>query len=167
MSDTGSGTLNVSLTNSATGAQFGTTYAAFPTATPAVIAGQNQVVTVTITLSANFPLVNEPQQDGTTTYVYDSTVNHADFYNTANTTGSTPVSVVAVTTRGFIEKSDAGTRSAAVQLKSGTATVSSPSTAISTTFGWLWRTDTIDPNTGSTWAPAAVDSAQVGPIVTV
>ena len=43
-------------------------------------------------------MVAETQQDGTTTYVYDATVNDADFYNIAS--APMPASVVAVTTRG-------------------------------------------------------------------
>ena len=142
------------------------TYAAFPTATPggtsavAPIAG---TVNITPTISADF--VSEAQQDGTTSYVYDSTVGHADLYGIAPLSG-TPASTVAVTTRGFLQKSDAGTRNAAVQLKSGGTTVQSTSTALSTSFTWLWRTDTNDPNTGSAWSAVAVNNCAIGPIVT-
>jgi hypothetical protein len=142
-------------------------YASFPTASPAVNAGQNQfasITNITPTVSAEF--VNETLQDGTTSYVYDSTVSDADFYNIAGI-GVTPASVIAVTTRGFIEKSDAGTRSGAVQLKSGATTVQSASLALSTSFVWLFRTDTVDPNTSAAWTPANVNSVQIGPIVTV
>ena len=72
----------------------------------------------------NAGCVNEVQQDTTTSYVYDSTPGDADFYGIA-AIASTPVSTIAVTTRGYMEKSDAGTRTAAVQLKSGSATVAS------------------------------------------
>jgi hypothetical protein len=122
-----------------------------------------------LTLSAtplNSALVSEPQQDAATSYVYDSTVNDADFYNIGSIP-VTPVATIAVTTRAFAEKSDAGTRSGAVQLKSGSSTVASPSTALSTSWGWLWRTDVNDPATGAAWTAAAVNNAQIGPTVTV
>jgi len=162
-SDTSSGTWNASGTGAI---QSTTAYASFPVASPSItttVAGV--VATTTFTLSGNYTLVNEAQQDGATTYVYDSTVGDADFYGIASI-GGTPASTIAVTTRGFIQKSDAGTRNGAVQLKSSGVTVASTSTALSTTWGWLWRTDTTDPATGAAWGATAVNNAQVGPTVT-
>ena len=111
----------------------------------------------------NAGLVNDPQQDAATTYVYDSTPGDADFYGIASI-ASTPVATIAVTTRGYMQKSDAGTRTAAVQLKSGASTVASPTLVLTTSgWQWAWRTDTVDPNTSAAWTPAAVNNAQVGP----
>lgn len=115
--------------------------------------------------TTNFSRVNEAQQDGTTTYVFDGNVGDNDLYAIA-ATATTPQSTVCVTTRGFVEKSDAGARSAAVQLKSGATTVQSTSTALTTSFGWLWRTDMNDPNTSAAWTATAVNNVQVGPICT-
>lgn len=115
--------------------------------------------------TTNFSQVSEAHQDGATSYVYDSNVGDADFYGIAAIAG-TPASTIAVTTRGFFEKSDAGTRNAAVQLKSGSTTVQSTSTALSTSFGWLWRTDTTDPATGAAWTATGVNNVQIGPITT-
>ena len=142
-----------------------TSYASFPTASPG---GSNQSApagSVTITLTTNYGLVAELQQDTTTSYVYDSTPGDQDFYGIAAIT-STPVATVAVTTRGYMQKSDAGTRTAAVQLKSGSATVASPTLVLTTSgWQWAWRMDTTDPNTSAAWTPAAVNNAQVGPKV--
>jgi hypothetical protein len=43
--------------------------------------------------------------------------------------------------------------------------VASPTLTL-TTSGWQWayRTDIVDPNTGSAWTAAAVAAAQVGPV---
>lgn len=144
---------------------FTTTYASFPAASPALTGSQNgPVFTVNIVPSSSFELVNEAQQDGATSYVYDSVVGHSDLYGIA-ALAVTPASVVAVTTRGFIQKSDAGTRNGAIQLKSGSTTVQSTSTALSTSFGWLWRTDATDPATGSAWTPVGASNALIGPVV--
>jgi hypothetical protein len=116
--------------------------------------------------ATNFSQVSEAHQDGAASYVFSANVNDADFYGIASI-ATTPVSVVAVTTRGFVEKSDAGTRNGAVQLKSGATTVQSTSTALGTSFGWLWRTDTTDPATGAAWTATGVNNVTVGPIVTV
>lgn len=144
----------------------GPVYASWPSSSlTGITTGQNAIASsLVITPTVNSELVNETLQDGTTSYVYDATVGHADFYNIAALSPS-PASVVAVTTRGFIEKSDAGTRSGAVQIKSGATTVAAPTLALSTSFGWSWRTDTTNPATGTAWTAGAVDAVTIGPVV--
>lgn len=149
---------------SPTGWSSNTAYASFPAANPVTTSGNPAQCSATMA-PANSGLVSEAQQDGTTTYVYDGNVGDNDLYTIA-TTATTPQSTVCVTTRGYFEKSDAGTRGAAVQLKSGTTTVQSTSAALNTTFGWLWRTDLTDPNTSAAWTATAVSNAQIGPVVT-
>jgi len=114
----------------------------------------------------NTSCVQEAQQDATTSYVYDSTPGHADFYGIA-AIASTPVSTIALTTRAYMQKSDAGTRTAAVQLKSGiAAAVASPTLTLTTSgWQWAWRTDLTDPNTSNAWTAAAVNNVTVGPLV--
>lgn len=140
-----------------------TSYASFPVANPTT-SSTSAIVAAIIITPANYAVVNEAQQDGTTSYVYDAVAGHADFYTVA-ALGSTPASTVAVTTRAFVAKSDAGTRTGAVQLKSGGSTVASPTLALSTSFGWTWRTDTTDPATSTAWTAAAVSACTIGPAV--
>lgn len=142
-----------------------TAYASFPVASPAFTGGTYTVTSSIIITPTNSTLVSEAQQDGTTSYVYDSNIGDNDLYTIA-ASATTPQSTVCVTTRGFFEKSDAGTRGAAVQLKSGGTTVQSTSTALNTVWGWLWRTDLTDPNTSAAWTATAVNNVQVGPICT-
>jgi hypothetical protein len=150
-------------TNSAVGKYSAfVSYAAFPTATPTMSGGNNAVICSWSINTTNNALVSEPQQDGTTSYVYDSTPGDADFYN-IGTIASTPLATVAVTTRGFMQKSDAGTRTAAVQIKSGGTTVASPTATLSSNFGWVWRTDSTDPATGTAWSATGVNNATIGP----
>jgi hypothetical protein len=112
----------------------------------------------------NFSCVDEAQQNALTDYVFDSTPGDADFYGIASI-ASTPASIIAVTTRAYMQKSDAGSRTAAVQLKSGATTVASPTLTLSSS-GWLWawRTDTVDPATGAVWTAAAVNNVTIGPM---
>jgi hypothetical protein len=143
-----------------------TPYASFPTSSPGASATNAPVFTVSVGPSSNATLVNETLQDAAATYVYSATAGQSDLYAIA-ALAATPVSVVAVTTRGFIQKSDAGTRNGAVQLKSGAAApVQSTSTALSSSWGWLWRTDATDPATGAAWTPVAVSNVNIGPVVT-
>jgi hypothetical protein len=119
-SDTTSGIWNLAIAS--TGTQSTTSYASFPVASPTLGIAVNAIMcTLTIAVSTNNSVVNEAQQDATTSYVYDSTVGHGDLYGIASI-ASTPSSVIAVTTRGYAQKSDAGTRNGAVQLKSGAIT---------------------------------------------
>ena len=92
-----------------------------------------------------------------TTYVFDSTPGDADFY-TIGSIASTPATTLAVVTRGYMQKSDAGTRTAAVQIKSGGTTVASPTLVLTTSgFLWAWRMDLTDPATSAAWTAAAVN----------
>lgn len=117
--------------------------------------------TITVT---NWAMVNDAQEDGTSTYVYSNTVGQADFYNL--TTIPTTSTVVAVNTRGFICKGDVGTRSAQLQLTSGSTTVQTSPLILSTSFQWLNRVDTVDPNTGSAWSATNLNAIAIGPLVT-
>jgi len=163
--DTAGGVITYMSPNLATGASGTTTYAAFPQASPVVTNPSNgRQVLLQYSPTVNWPAVSEPQQDAATSYVYDSVVGHNDLYAIA-ALAATPVSVVAVTTRGYVQKSDAGTRNGAVQLKSGATTVQSTSTALSTSWQWLFRTDTLDPATGAAWTPTAVNNVAIGPVM--
>ena len=142
-------------------------YSVFPTASPGASTTNNSIISGwTLAPSSNATLVNEPQQDGATSYVFDSNPGDADFYGLAGTAG-TPASVVATTIRGYMTKPDAGTRIAAIQLQSGATTVATPPCVLTTSgFQWAWRTDVVDPNTGAAWAPSSVNVALIGPTVT-
>lgn len=162
-SDTASGTWTTAATLA--GVISTTAYASFPVASPTLTTGLAPIFcSLTIAVSTNNSCVNEAQQDGLTSYVYDSNPGDADFYAIGSIPA--PASTVAVITRGYMQKSDAGTRTAAIQVKSGATTVATPTLTL-TNSGWQWasRTDLLDPNTGAAWAAAAVDALQVGPKV--
>jgi len=149
-----------------TGRSANGTYAAFPVTNQSGTSGTNNITSswpITTTVSAS--LVSEPQQDGLASYVYDSNPGDADFYGIASI-ASTPAAVIATTIRVYAQKSDIGTRTAAVQLKSGATTVASPTLTLTTSgWQWAWRTDLTDPNTGAAWTAAGVNNAQIGPKV--
>lgn len=144
-----------------------TTYASFPVNNPTSLSANGATVYLVYALapSANWPMVSEAQQDGATSYNYSSTVSQSDLYGIA-AIGSTPSSIVGVTTRGYFQKSDAGTRNVAVQLQSGATNVQSASTALNTTFAWIYRNDLVDPATGAAWTATGVNNATIGAIVT-
>jgi hypothetical protein len=163
VSDTSSGSANFN--NSAGGFKSATAYASFPTASPGSSGAVNHLLyTVNITASDNHSYVNEAQQDGLTTYVQDSNPGDADFYGISSPGAA--IATTAVITRGYMTKSDAGTRTAAVQLKSGATTVATPTLTLTNSgFQWTSRLDIVDPNTSAAWTEAAVDALQIGPKV--
>ena len=164
--DTAGGSMNVGAT--AVNTYFlNSGFAAFPANNPAATMQSANPVAFTVYLSGvgNYQFVADPQEDGAASYVYDNNVGDADFYGIASIP-VTPAAVVAVTTRGFVQKSDAGSRTGAMQLKSGSTTVqSSNGSTLSTTFAWCWRTDVNDPATGAAWTPTGVNNVQIGPTV--
>jgi hypothetical protein len=148
--------------------QIGTTYAAFPTASPTTGVGSLPIFTANLTPTAgiNYALTAEAQQDAANTYVSSATVAQSDLYGIAPI-AATPATTIAVVTRGYMQKSDAGTRNAAIQLKSGASLVNSGSAALGAgTWGWLYRVDQVDPATSAAWTATAVNNAQIGPVVT-
>ncbi len=143
------------------------TYASFPVNNPSGLTASSSPFRVVITLApaSNYMVVNEAQQDTTTSYVYDSVVGHADLYGIAPI-ASTPLTTFAVTTRAYAIKSDAGTRTMAVQLKSGSSTVASPTVVLTpSNWQWAWRHDTTNPATSLPWTAVEVNNATIGPLV--
>jgi hypothetical protein len=141
-------------------------YASFPTANPGSLTGAQlpQAYSFTVTTNNNADFVNETAEDLTTSYVSSNNPGDTDFY-TVGPLAVTPASVIAVITRGFIQKSDAGTRTGTVQLKSGGTTVAAPVAVMGTSFGWVYRIDTNDPATGLPWTHTAVSATNIGPLV--
>jgi hypothetical protein len=143
-----------------------TAYASFPVASPTTTGVYNQSpVFPVVTSAANADLVSEPYEDAAASYVYSSAPGAQDLY-TLTGISSTPNTIVGVTTRGLLTKSDAGTRLAAVQLRSGATTVQSAGALSNSAWGWLWRSDPTDPATGAAWTVSGVAAAQIGAQVT-
>jgi hypothetical protein len=138
-----------------------TAYAAFPSASPSSSSGVSLVCSWTLAPTSNATLVADVQQDSATSYVYSSNVGDTDLYNIASI-GATPASTIAVTTRAFVQKSDAGSRAGKVLLKSGGTTVDTGSAPLATTWQQMYRTDTVDPATGTAWTAVGVNAAQIG-----
>jgi hypothetical protein len=162
----GTNSIYPSTTSLLPNAMCNTAYAVFPQTNPLATTSRYAQMSWTYTATpANWQAVSEAQQDTTTSYVYDSVPGHADLYGIAPI-ASTPLTTYAVTTRAYAIKSDAGTRTMAVQLKSGSSTVASPTVVLTpSNWQWAWRTDTVDPATGAAWTAAAVNLAQCGPVV--
>lgn len=143
------------------------TYASFPTASPTITTFQSLIFTINITPTTanNAMLVAEVTNDEPATYVSDSVSGDVDFY-TPQAISATPSTVLGVTTRALAQKTDAGTRNLAVQIKSGASTSTGTSTALSTTWNWIFATNQTDPATGAAWGAVAVNNCTFGPKIT-
>jgi hypothetical protein len=143
------------------------TYSSWPVNNPPIsIAGAIFWANYTLTPTTNSGMVSDVPQDGAATYVYDNNAGDNDLY-AISTIPVTPASIVAVTARGFAQKSDAGSRTGALQMKSGSTTVQTPNGQTLTAGVWssMWGAYLTDPATGAAWTPTGVNNLQIGPVV--
>ncbi|HEX6825742.1 MAG TPA: hypothetical protein VF077_05430 [Nitrospiraceae bacterium] len=160
-------TFNVA--NTGNTVQMSSPYATWPISSPGGTVGGNNIpgtFTIYTSPGINADSVSEPRQDAAASYVYSSTPGQADFY-TLSALNAIPATVFGVVTRGYFTKSDSGTRSATIQLKSGATTVQgAPATFSVGVWTWVERTDQVDPATGVAWTVAGVDNVTIGPLMT-
>jgi hypothetical protein len=117
--------------------------------------------------ATNYTLVDDATVNGDTDYVQGSSVGDVDTYGFQDLTG-TPATVDAVQVSAFAEKTDATSRSIALQVKSGATTSDGANFALaSLTYGKFERLLTTDPNTSAAWTVSGVNALQGGPKVTV
>lgn len=116
--------------------------------------------------ATNYTLVDEAQVNGDTDYVQGSSVGDTDTYGLGDLS-STPTAVDAVQVISFAEKTDAGSRSFALQVKSGATTSDGSNYALAASYGKFERLLTQDPNGPTAWTASAVNALQGGPKVTV
>jgi len=119
-----------------------------------------------INLGGNALTVSEAVANGDTDYALSATVSATDLYHVADL-ATTPVAILGVVSKGYVKKSDAGTRNGQLVVKSGATEVTTPDAALNTTYGYIWRADALDPNTGAAWTPAGIAAVQIGVRVTL
>ena len=115
--------------------------------------------------TTHYTLVNETTEDGDATYVYSNTAGQEDRYSVSSLP-TTVTSVYGVNPFAFWRKTDAGTRTAAVQLKANGTEI----TAVTDTPGqsYVWSPDAFQPldPTGVAWTATTVNGANVGVKIT-
>lgn len=96
-------------------------------------------------------------------YVASSTVGNEDLYNFGPLT-TVPTNIYAVAVKAYAAKSDSGSRTVSMRLKSG-ATDSPGSLAgqgVGTSYGWLSSYFELDPNGNVAWTAAGLNAAASG-----
>jgi hypothetical protein len=114
----------------------------------------------------NNAMVDDTTANGDTDYVQASSVGNTDLY-TFGTLSSTPSAISAVQITAFAEKTDASSRSIALQVKSGATTSDGSNFALAASYGKFDRILETDPNTSAAWTASGVNNLQAGPKVTV
>lgn len=111
---------------------------------------------------ANYACVGEAIADGDTSYVESATNGHLDLYAIGNMT-HTPSQIHAVGVTALAKKTDAGSGSLKLKLKSGATTDESSATALSDgSYSRLSYYRGIDPATDGAWTKAGVDALEAG-----
>jgi hypothetical protein len=117
------------------------------------------------TVVGNCTCVSELLANGDTDYVTSTNPTDEDLY-LVDSLPVTPAAIIGVVSKVYVKKSDAGARTGQLRVKSGATEVAGVDTAVSTTYTYLARVDTTDPNTGAAWTQAGVNALTVGQRVT-
>jgi hypothetical protein len=126
-------------------------------------AGSNTAFTKTGAQPTNWQSVNESTPDSDTTYVSSSTVGQVDTYAYANLPSSTST-VLAVVSRYFLRKDDAGARTVTTHVRSGGSEADATgSVAPSTTYAFAEQVMETNPVSSAAWTPADFNAAEFGP----
>jgi len=138
------------------------TYASgFPATAPALtVPGGNQHQGVA-TQSGNCVNVSELIANSDTDYVLSTTVGQEDLY-AISAIPVVPYAIYGVVSKAYMKKSDAGTRQGMLRTRSGATDANGVDTAVSQTYTYLSRVDTVDPATGTTWTVAGVNAFLIG-----
>jgi len=114
----------------------------------------------------NYAMVDDTTANGDTDYNQGSSVGNADRY-TFGALSSSPAAISAVQVTAFAEKTDATSRSIALQVKSGATTSDGSNYALAAAYGKFDRILETDPATSAAWTAAAVNAIAAGVKVTV
>lgn len=150
------------------GAKAANTYASGGPATlPAMTAGQPnwEIWGNTTGSTVNWVSENQNPPIGDVSYAYavSSTVANEDLYGYP-ALSTTPTNIHTVAVKSFVKKSDAGTRTGNMRVKSGSSSSSGSNTSISlgTNFAWIGSFFDTDPATAIAWTASGVNAAASG-----
>lgn len=121
-------------------------------------------VQLVLTPAGNFAYVQELIEDGTVSYIADSTPGDFDLYANPGLL-TAPSSILGVSVRGFLGKSDAGARTGTLRIKSGSTSVDGSTQTLSTTMQNFVLFQDSDPATSAAWDATGIANLKFGPKV--
>jgi hypothetical protein len=152
---------------SALGYRAANTYASgAPSTAPAMTSGLPSWLlwgNMTSVSSNNWNMSAQQPPPGIYSYVFDATVAHEDLY-IFNALSATPANVYAVAVKGYLQKSDSGTKTLSLRMKSGATDSGGSLTgqAPATTYGWAVSIFETDPATSAAWTGSGLNAATSG-----
>ena len=112
-------------------------------------------------MSTNYTETNEVPAGGDLSCVTSSTVGAEDRYS-FNSLSSTPASIAGVKVSSLLRKTDSGTRTVTLQLKSGSTEVTGASQSPTASYQYVSSYQDTDPNTSAAWTASGVNSLSAG-----
>ena len=109
----------------------------------------------------NFSEVDDPTQDGDTTYNSSSTGGHQDRYAAEDIAG-TAGTIRAVQPVTYAKKTDSGSASIKTVIKEGTTTTVGAGQNLLTSYAYYDDIHETNPDTSNAWTQTEVDAAEVG-----
>jgi hypothetical protein len=137
----------------------------FPSTITTVTTGGTMQPSGVAIIGSHSIAVSEALANSDTDYTVGTAAGQKEIYEVDDIVG-TPLAIIGVVTKAFVKKNDAGTRTGQLVVKSGATEVYGVDTAVSTTYGYLTRVDTVDPATGLAWTPGTFAALQIGTRVT-
>jgi hypothetical protein len=115
--------------------------------------------------TSHYALVDESTPN-TTDYNDGANVGDRDSYAMQNLTALASQTVHAIQVLAAISKDDAGARSAATMVRSGSTNSDGTSVALSTSQGYISKIHETNPDTSSAWSETTVNALEAGAVVT-
>jgi hypothetical protein len=108
-------------------------------------------------------LSRNPSVNSSVSQVHSNTIGQEDLFSFAPLQ-TTPSAIYGGVVKAFVSKSDSGTRTMNMNMKSGAtdATGSNPAQALTTTVTWQSSYFDVDPATGAAWTLSGVNNARSG-----
>jgi len=162
-------TLNMAqIDNAASGFRASVTFTSgAPPTAPAMSGGQPTFVVwgnVSGITGNNWYGANQQPPAGLYNYVSDSIVGHEDLYNFP-ALSTPPAFVYAVAVKGYLQRSDTGSRTISLRTRSGATDGGGNLTGQNIapgSFNWFGSGFETNPNTGTAWTPVTLNAAQSG-----
>lgn len=123
--------------------------------------GDDTVAWTASTGASNYAMVDELREDGDTTYVSASGAG-SDLYHMSAIVTTYPI--ICVQPKMLFKMDDAGPHVASNQFKSGSTTVTGPSTPTTTSYQYMQVPYPTDPNTSIKWVATDVNNVELGPV---
>jgi hypothetical protein len=112
---------------------------------------------------SNYARVNEANEDGDASYVFDSVAGDIDLYSLAGS-GLTTNVILGVQVTDWLKLDSPGSRGHCIEWRSGGANYDGTTNAITNTASYQPVTEikTLDPATSAQWTRANLDNLQIG-----